>query len=229
MRCGLQALISTDSTSSDIKKQLLDAAAQHVQQYGWSKASLIAAAKELQLSPACIGLCPRGGSEIVEHVIQQHNQQFAEELQASQHNKQSFSSMPEHQRIAAAVRRRLEMNIPYMEVWPQALAVLSKPANSPMALQLLVQLVDSIWYSIGDTSTDTSWYRKRALLAGIYTTTEIYMLTDFSPGYQDTWQQLDRRLQDSVWLGNTLSSIAATPWQVLELLKTPGVYSWGRK
>lgn len=164
----------------------------------------------------------------MEHVIQKHNQQLAEELQASQHNQLSFANIPEQQRIAAAIRRRLEMNIPYMDVWPQALAVLSKPTNSRVALQLLVQLIDDIWYSIGDTSTDISWYRKRALLAGIYTTTEIYMLTDFSPGYRDTWQQLDRRLQDAMWLGNTWSSIAATPWQLLELLKTSAGHPLGR-
>jgi rpsU-divergently transcribed protein len=221
--CGLQALISTDSRSSDVRQLLLDAAAQHVKQHGWSKASLVAAAKQLQLSPSCIGLCPRGGSEIVEHVIQQSNQQLAKELQA---NQQSLMNIPQQQRLAAAVRRRLELNIPYMEVWPQALAVLAQPPNSPRALQLLGQLVDNIWYAVGDTSTDTSWYRKRALLAGIYTTTEMYMLTDFSPGYVDTWQQLDRRVQDAMWLGDTFTSIAAAPWQLLQLLTQSSGAPW---
>ena len=31
---------------------------------------------------------------------------------------------------------------------------------------------------------------------GIYTQTELYMLTDYSPGYSDTWESLNRRCQD---------------------------------
>ena len=32
-------------------------------------------------------------------------------------------------------------------------------------------MVDDIWYWAGDRSTDFNWYTKRALLAGIYTST----------------------------------------------------------
>lgn len=64
----------------------------------------------------------------------------------------------------------------------QALALLSQPANAPAALKLLTQLLDSIWYAAGDTATDASWYTKRAALASVYLSTELYMLTDYSPG-----------------------------------------------
>lgn len=65
----------------------------------------------------------------------------------------------------------------------QALALLSQPANAPAALKLLTQLLDTIWYAAGDTATDSSWYTKRAALASVYLSTELYMLTDYSPGY----------------------------------------------
>ena len=58
-----------------------------------------------------------------------------------------------------------------------------------------------MWYAAGDTSADFNWYTKRALLAGVYTATEAFMLTDYSPGYADTWEALDRRLQDVAALG----------------------------
>lgn len=64
----------------------------------------------------------------------------------------------------------------------QALALLAQPSNSPAALRLLSQLLDTICYAAGDTSTDGSWYTKRAALAAVYTSTELYMLTDYSPG-----------------------------------------------
>ena len=43
--------------------------------------------------------------------------------------------------------------------------------------------------------------------AGVYTATELFMLTDYSPGYADTWQSLDRRLQDVRRLGGAASEV----------------------
>lgn len=43
-------------------------------------------------------------------------------------------------------------------------------------------LVDEIWHAAGDNAFDIDWYVKRTVLGGIYSTTEIYMLTDNSPG-----------------------------------------------
>ena len=45
-------------------------------------------------------------------------------------------------------------------------------------------LVDEIWHAAGDEASDTEWYVKRTVLGGIYSTTEIYMLTDRSTGVQ---------------------------------------------
>lgn len=44
-------------------------------------------------------------------------------------------------------------------------------------------------------------YTKRALLAGVIGATELFMITDYSPGYADTWAALDRRLADVSQLG----------------------------
>ena len=52
-----------------------------------------------------------------------------------------------------------------------------------------------------------NWYTKRALLAGVYTATELYMLTDYSPGYAETWDALDRRLRDVMALSRAASQV----------------------
>lgn len=44
-----------------------------------------------------------------------------------------------------------------------------------------------------------NWYTKRALLSGVYTATELYMLTDTSKDFADTWAFLDNRLNDLVF------------------------------
>lgn len=43
-------------------------------------------------------------------------------------------------------------------------------------------LIDEIWHAAGDDSTDVDWYVKRTILGGIYSTTELYMLTDTCSG-----------------------------------------------
>ena len=65
------------------------------------------------------------------------------------------------------------MLIPYLNKWPQAMALKAFPANTPSALQTLALMVDDMWYWAGDRSTDFSWYTKRALLTSIYVSTGV--------------------------------------------------------
>lgn len=51
-----------------------------------------------------------------------------------------------------------------------------------VAVQKRARLVDVLWEVTGDTAVDASWYAKRGLVAAVYGATEVYMLTDFSPG-----------------------------------------------
>ena len=78
---------------------------------------------------------------------------------------------------------------------------MTQPRAAAVGFRQIAFIVDEIWHAAGDTSTDTSWYTKRALLAGVYSATELYMLTDYSPDYADTWESLDRRLADVMRLG----------------------------
>ena len=76
-----------------------------------------------------------------------------------------------------------------------------------MMLKQRAELVDDIWHACGDTATDYNWYTKRGLLAGVYAATELFMITDYSPGYADTWKSLDRRLEDVKRLGSTTTEV----------------------
>lgn len=49
---------------------------------------------------------------------------------------------------------RLQMLIPYINKWPQAIAIMSSPPNVPVALANLLALSDDICYYAGDQSTD---------------------------------------------------------------------------
>ncbi len=93
------------------------------------------------------------------------------------------------------------------DTWPEALGIQSHPGNMPTAVRQRAELVDDIWHACGDTSTDYNWYTKRGLLAGVYTATELFMLTDYSAGYADTWRSLDRRLGDVKRLGSAAAEV----------------------
>ncbi|KAF8061102.1 coq9 [Scenedesmus sp. PABB004] len=207
--------VDGDSDAADVRAALLEAALPHVQREGWTAAALRAGARDLGLSPAAAGVLPRGPADLVLHVIAANNAALAAELAASA---PQLAALPVRARVAAAVRRRLELNAPFAEAWPAALALAAAPAAAPRALELLSELVDAIWHAAGDTSTDYNWYTKRALLAGIYTATELYMLTDYSPGYADTWAQLERRVADALWLGGAVGAAAAAPGRLAAAL-----------
>ncbi|VAI85780.1 unnamed protein product [Triticum turgidum subsp. durum] len=77
------------------------------------------------------------------------------------------------ERLSRLVRMRLEMQTPYISKWPQALRT---------SLKQRAVLVDEIWHAAGDSGSDIDWYVKRTVLGGIYSASEVYMLTDNSPG-----------------------------------------------
>jgi ubiquinone biosynthesis protein COQ9 len=101
------------------------------------------------------------------------------------------------ERIALAVRTRIELLLPHREAVRRGLSFLALPANAGLGLRLLYDTVDATWYAAGDAATDFSFYTKRAMLAGIYAATTLYWLDDRSEGCADTWKFLDRRLSET--------------------------------
>jgi ubiquinone biosynthesis protein COQ9 len=51
------------------------------------------------------------------------------------------------------------------------------PASAVAALQQRAALFDEVGHFMGDTSTDMSWYTKRATLGAVYSATELFMIT----------------------------------------------------
>jgi len=99
-------------------------------------------------------------------------------------------------RIATAVRLKLEIMEPDREGVRKVLALMALPFNCTKSLRHLYETVDTIWHEVGDTSTDFNFYTKRLLLAGVYSSTLLYWLDDKSPGHENTWAFLDRRIEN---------------------------------
>ena len=77
------------------------------------------------------------------------------------------------------------------------------------------ELCDDIWHRAGDTSTDSNWYSKRVLLAGVYVATEVFMLQDTSEDFAETWGFLDRRLAEV----QSLPTLGSMPGDLQALLR----------
>src|SRR5262249_4568265 len=83
-------------------------------------------------------------------------------------------------KIAMAVRTRIEVLEPHKRAARHATAFLALPLHATLAAKLVAQTSDAIWRAIGDRSTDFNYYSKRAILAGVYSTTLLYWLSDSS-------------------------------------------------
>ena len=73
-------------------------------------------------------------------------------------------------RVRAVMALRLRQNRPHKEAVRRALAVLFLPRHAPLRPPAPARTVDAIWHAAGDRSADFSWYTKRAILAGVYST-----------------------------------------------------------
>uniref|UniRef100_A0A9L0J512 Ubiquinone biosynthesis protein n=1 Tax=Equus asinus TaxID=9793 RepID=A0A9L0J512_EQUAS len=55
-----------------------------------------------------------------------------------------------------------------------------------------------------------SWYARRAVLAGVYNSTELVMMQDTSPDFEDTWRFLENRINDAMNMGHTAKQVKST-------------------
>lgn len=205
-------------TEEQLQARILTVALEFVPQHGWTVEAIAAGAETLGLSSASTGMFNNGAGDLVLHFIAQCNAQLAETL--AEQNNQVQLGQAESKKTAEflkdAVETRLRMLIPYIDTWPQAMSILLLPHNIPDSLKHLSTMVDDIWYYAGDRSTDVNWYTRRAALTGIYNTTELVMVQDSSPDFEETWAFLDNRINDVVNMANTAKQVQATGEAVVQ-------------
>ncbi|OEL23843.1 Ubiquinone biosynthesis protein COQ9, mitochondrial [Dichanthelium oligosanthes] len=173
---------------------------------GWSESAMVAGARDVGISPAIVGAFPRKEAALVEFFMDDCLQQLMDRIDAGEG--ELLKNLILSERLSKLVRMRLEMQAPYISKWPQALSIQSQPANVATSLKQRAVLVDEIWHAAGDAGSDIDWYVKRTVLGGIYSTSEVYMLTDNSPEFRDTWTFVNRRIKDALDLQKTFQEAA---------------------
>jgi len=164
----------------------------HVVFDGWSWKALKSAAKDANIDPIVLKRAfPRGPRDLIYYFSESADKLMLEELEHL-----DIGSLPIRERVATAIKTRLQQNFIHKEALRKLLTYLALPRNFLLSARLTYKTVDSIWYFAGDNSTDFNFYTKRGLLAGVYTSTILYWLADQSEDCTDTWAFLDRRISE---------------------------------
>ncbi|KAI9102059.1 COQ9-domain-containing protein [Phlyctochytrium arcticum] len=194
---------NSESQHSETAIRILDAALLQVPKLGWTVEALGAGATELGYPSVLHGLFPRGSVDLIDYFLKKSLREMREEME-----KLDLPNMKVTAKIRTACLIRLKLTQPYISRWPEALAIMAQPQNLSMSLGNLESLVDEMWYLAGDRSVDMNWYSKRTLLAGVFTSTELYMTQDRSINFEETSKFLDRRLQDVAFVGKSFSQVS---------------------
>lgn len=191
---------ATALTGEALRQELLTAVLPHVGFDGWSEAALRAAAKDLDVDPAlAANAFPGGGAELVAAYSAEIDRRTLEALESL-----PLDEMKVREKIFAGVMTRLELLEPDKEAARRALTFLALPFNAPLAAKLLYRTVDALWYAAGDRATDYNFYSKRALLAGVYSSTLLFWLNDSSEDHAATRAFLERRITEVLKIGGRL-------------------------
>lgn len=178
------------------RQKIVLAMLSHVPFDGWTDKALHAGARDAGLAPGDADKAfPGAMAEVARYFCDDADRRMTEALA-----RRRMGRMKIRERIALAVRVRLEQNAPNKEALRHLLGFLALPHNAVLALGCMYRTVDAIWRSIGDTSTDFNFYTKRALLAGVVAATVLYWLDDRSPESEDSFAFLDRRIEGIIKL-----------------------------
>jgi ubiquinone biosynthesis protein COQ9 len=209
--------------SDDVRGKILAEALPHIAFDGWTDKTLRAAADAVGASEAELKAAfPRGYSDAIVYFSDDADRRAAEATKEA-----DLKAMKVRERVTFGVRARIEAVMEHKEAARRAAAVLALPQHALDGATCVYRTVDTVWRAVGDTSADFNFYTKRALLAGVYTSTMLYWFGDTSEDSEDTWKFLDRRIADVMQIEKVKSQVVKfaeslpNPLEILGALRHP--------
>ena len=177
-------------TDEQLKAKVLEAALGYAAADGFTDRTMTRAGTDVGVGcEMMLHLFPEGPASLVAFFSEKSDAEM-ERLLA----KEKLPDMKIRDRIAAAVLTRLEILKPHKQAARRAAAFLMLPANAALGATLLYRTVDAMWRAVGDTSTDFNFYTKRAILAGVYSTTTMRWFNDSGDDGAATREFLSARI-----------------------------------
>jgi ubiquinone biosynthesis protein COQ9 len=176
----------------DDRRRIVAAALPRAALDGFSETVLKDAAAEARVAADDISrLFPDGPLSLVEAYSDLVDAEMSARLAEA-----GLPAMKIRERIACAMRTRLAILRPHKDAARRAAAFLTLPPHAGRGATLVYRSVDAMWRAAGDTATDFNFYTKRAILAGVYSSTLMRWFTDTSEDESETEAFLARRIAD---------------------------------
>lgn len=190
------------ATQIDLQDKILQAALPDVPFDGWTVALLERAADKAGIDGHDLHAAfPDGVTGLIAHFSRWADAQTLLRLE-----KANLADMRVRDRITLGVRTRLEVLAPHKQSLSTALAHMSLPPRNLKLAKLVWETADKIWWAAGDSATDYNHYTKRFLLSGVLSATALFWLNDKSSGHADTWEFLDRRIENVMKVGQKIAT-----------------------
>ena len=181
----------------DARAAILDEALALAPFEGWSGRMLEEAVKAAGIDSATASASfPRGVRDVLRYWSLKTDEAMVEAMNAP-----GFAEQRIRDKVAGAVRARIEILRPHKEAARRAAAYLAAPSMSPfgrgpLGAKLIWSAADAIWRGLGDKSTDFNFYTKRAILSGVITSTMARWFADDSEDEAATNAFLDARIEN---------------------------------
>lgn len=151
---------------ADLEAAVLNAALPLAGAYGWTQRLVLAAGRQVGLDAAETELLlPHGPRDLAALLARRHD-----DLGLTGLGGVDPATLKIRQRIARAVKARLDAADADGEATRRWAGYLFLPHNAPLTLSLVWRSADAIWRWAGDTATDENHYSKRAILGGVLAT-----------------------------------------------------------
>lgn len=207
------------------KLDLLNAILPNVAFDGWSEAAFRDACTACGMTvDQGHALCPRGAVDLAVFYHERGDQEMRDRFAAA-----DVSTLRYSEKVARLIEIRLEV-IDDPEAVQRATSMFALPHLAPLGARLIWGTADAIWDTLGDTSTDSNWYTKRATLSAVWSSVILFWLGDQSESKADTRDFIDRRIDNVMQFEKTkarirenkaLSAAFAPLTAAMSLLKAP--------
>ena len=229
--------------SKKLKEKLLLSMLSNVPFDGWSWQALYAGAEDIKLFENDFGEEEKNKlKSIFEYklvnVVNALNV-YLDEKMKKKFLKEKIDKLKTPEKIKKLILFRLQAAEKFKESIRVSLSFMAMPKNTKNSINMLYRTCDIMWRTSGDSSTDFSFYTKRLILSGVYSSTLLYWLNDESKKFNNTESFLDRRLNDVSKIGklkkpksffNKNNNFSKMPFEAfINIPKSIFKYSFGRK
>lgn len=173
---------------------------------GWSSVAFERAARDTGIDISLVQqVAPRGAIDLA---VAFHKK--GDEVMVNDYKSEDFTELRYSEKVTQLIKSRIEASGAHKDAVRKSMSLFALPQNINEGSQLIWKTSDAIWNTLGDTSTDSNWYTKRTTLSAVYSATVLFWLGDDSDDAIDTWNFLNRRIQNVMEIEKAKAKIKKT-------------------